>query len=135
MENEINNLPNLIKTNNYYNYVSFIQNYEDTLQKIFKSSNNSNLINDKKIFLWDTNDFDIPVNLFDFEKFGIQINNCENVIVTGPYIRSLLLNNNTENKNNFSIRKEVYLFRFTDVKWKDIINNIDEYEEKDNEYY
>ena len=135
MENEINNLPNLIKTNNYYNYVSFIQNYEDTLQKIFKSSNNSNLINDKKIFLWDTNDFDIPVNPFDFEKFGIQINNCENIIVTGPYIRSLILNNNSENKINFSIRKEVYLFRFTDVKWKDIINNIDEYEEKDNEYY
>lgn len=138
MEKEINDLPNLIKTNNYYNYVSFIQNYEDTLQKIFKSSNNSNLINDKKIFLWNTEDFQIIANSFDFEKFGIHINNlnnCENIIVTGPYIRSLILNNSTENKSNFSIRKEVYLFRYTDIKWKDIIDNIDEYEERDNEYY
>jgi len=36
MESEINDLPNLIKNNNYHNYISYIQNYEDTLQKVFQ---------------------------------------------------------------------------------------------------
>ena len=47
---EIKDLPNLIRTNNYYNHISYIKNYEDTLQKVFKSQNNSNLKNNDKIY-------------------------------------------------------------------------------------
>ena len=50
----------------------------------------------------------------------------------GPYIRNCLVNIEFENnkKMRASIRKEIYLFRYSDIKWKDIIQNIDEYVEK-----
>jgi hypothetical protein len=139
------NLPDLIRTNNYYNSISFIKNYEDTLQKIFKSQNNSNLKNDEKIFLWEINkqvNFDLFENMIDFnyDDFGIYFNeeykNINGIVAIGPYIRNCLVNIEIGDKKkiNASIRKEIYLFRYKDIKWKDLIQNIDEYTEKENEY-
>jgi hypothetical protein len=147
-------LPNLIRTNNYYNYVSFIKNYEDTLEKIFKSPNNSNIKNDEKVYLWEINkekNLDLFPNMMDFyfDEFGIHLNSTANIVVTGPYIRNCLINiynddnisDDGSNKNakkncnnNIMIRREVYLFKYCDTKWKDLIKNIDEYTEKENEY-
>jgi hypothetical protein len=140
-------LPNLIRTNNYYNSISFIKNYEDTLQKIFKSQNNSNLKNDEKIFLWEISkqvNCDLFENMIDFnyDDFGIYFNiideNCDTsgIVAIGPYIRNCLVNIELgdNKKTSASIRKEIYLFRYKDTKWKDLIQNINEYTEKENEY-
>lgn len=136
MEQEISDLPNLIKTNNYSNYISFIENYEDTLQKIFKSSHNSNLTNNNKIFLWDLHETGFFNNLnINLEEFGLYLNRDENIVATGPYIRSLLLNENSDCNQTFSIRKEIYLFKYTDIKWENIVKNIGEYKETENELY
>lgn len=138
MEKEISDLPNLIKTNNYYNYVSFIENYEDTLQKIFKSSHNSTLINNNKIFLWDLQETGLFDNLnINLEDLGLHLKSYEHIVATGPYIRSLLLINNNFQQNNqtFSIRREIYLFKYTDIKWENIVKNINEYKNTENEYY
>jgi hypothetical protein len=139
------NLPDLIRMNNYYNSIYFIKNYEDTLQKIFKSQNNSNLKNDEKIFLWEINkqvNFDLFENMVDFnyEDFGVyfvdEYKNTNGIVAIGPYIRNCLVNIETcdKKKINASIRNEIYLFRYKDTKWKDLIQNIDEYIEKENEY-
>lgn len=130
-------VPNLIRTNNYYNSMSFIKNYEDTLQKMFKSNNNSNLINNNvNIFLWEISDV-VNNDLFPYalklnlEEFSLP--DLENVIISGPYVRNCLVNSNNINGST-NARKELYLYRYCDEKWNDLIPNIDEYVEKTNEY-
>jgi hypothetical protein len=58
------------------------------------------------------------------------------VVITGPYLRSCLVNINFENdkNSNISVRNEVYIFRYRKEKWNDLIENFDDYIEKDNEY-
>jgi hypothetical protein len=129
-------VPNLIRNNNYTS-VSFIKNYEDTLQKLFKSHGNSSLTNEQKIFLWpisqeDNNDLFENLITFSPEEYNVQ-GNLKNVAITGPYIRSCLISDKSTIKNT-NIRKEIYLYRFGTLSWSDLIDNIDEYTEKDNEY-
>lgn len=139
------NLPDLIRTNNYYKSISFTRNYEDTLQKIFKSQNNSNLKNDEKIFLWEINkkiNCDLFENMveFNYDDFGInfaeEYKKLNGIVAIGPYIRNCLINIDIGDKKkiNASIRKEIYLFRYKDIKWKDLIQDINNYTEKENEY-
>lgn len=167
-------LPNLIKTNQYYNLINQIKNYEDTLQKIFLSSKNSQLINDPYVFLWKIKKNEINNDLFvnledlEFEKFdnyndninnnngdnvnnddnGDNVNNVnnistististnellkfkslDNIVLTGPFIRSHI-----NNINSCPIRKEVYIYKYTEQKWKDIIN-LEHYTDNKSEY-
>jgi hypothetical protein len=150
MENncmEIKDLPELIRRNEYYNYISYIENFEDTLQKVLNSKNNSSFKNDDKIFLWPINEYinkDLFKNMinFDYNDFGIKFrneNDISGIVVTGPYIRSCLINinfdeENKDKKTKISIKKSIYLFRYKDCKWGELIENIDEYTESDNEY-
>lgn len=148
---EIKDLPNLIRTNNYYNVSSFIKNYEDTLQKLFKSQNNNNnttnLLKDDKIFLWEINeeknkDLFAKFAQFKPDDFELKINTYDKIMITGPYIRNCLINidnsiketKEKDKKNKLVIRKEIYLYNCGDEKWNDIVDDIDKYMEKDNEY-
>jgi hypothetical protein len=142
------NVPNLIRDKEngcygnsveYGNSISFIKSYEDTLQKIFKSHDNSNLTNNPRIFLWEINqnmNYDLFKNFSDFNPEEYQIPaNLKNVVITGPYIRNCLVNNSLNNLKNIIVRKEIYLYRYGNQTWDQLIDNIDEiYTEKKSEY-
>jgi hypothetical protein len=129
------NVPNLIKTENYYNSVSHIKNYEDMLTKIFKSKNKSSLIYDKYVYLW-KNDNELFPNLQSPNLLDFGLNeNLDNIVITGPYIRSCLLNILDNSDKNIKIRNEVYLYKYDDRNWSDIISDLSEYEENENEFF
>jgi hypothetical protein len=134
-------IPNLIRTNDYYNLISYIKNYEDSLQKIFQSNNKSNLIENDDIYIWPinkniNNDLFENMIIFDYKDFGILIEKTENIVITGPYVRNCLINAlyNNEKSNNLNIRKDVYLYCFEDNNWENLILNFNDYTEKENEY-
>lgn len=145
--NEIKDLPELIRRNDYYNYISYIESFEDTLQKVLNSKNNSNFKNDDKIFLCPINEYinkDLFKNMicFDYNNFGVKFcdeNNISGIVITGPYIRNCLINinfdeENKDKKTKISIRKSIYIYKYKEQKWTEIIENIGEYTESDNEY-
>lgn len=145
--NEIKDLPDLIRKNDYYNYISYIENFEDTLTKVFNSSHNSNFKNNNRIFLWPINEYinkDLFENMieFDYKEFGINFKNeidTSGIVITGPYIRNCLINisfddKNKDRKSKILPRKDIYLSRYTELKWRDLIDNFDEYKERDNDY-
>ena len=134
-------IPNLIRADDYYNSISFIKNYEDTLQKIFQSSKKSNLTECDDIYLWAINkntNNDLFDNMITFvpEDYGLELNNYNNIVITGPYIRNCLINaiDTKDNQDKLSIRGDIYIYKCSDDKWSDIVPNISDYEEKDQEY-
>jgi hypothetical protein len=116
-------IPELIRTNKYYSNISSIINYENSLEKIFSSNVNSQLVSNPYIFLWKinmTDNFDLFPNLkfFSFNDFGINlIDSTVDLVITGPYIRSHI--NYSKNSN---IRKEIYVYKMDSKKWKNIID-------------
>lgn len=126
------NVPNLIKTNQYFQFISLIKNYEDTLQKLFASSKESNIIKDPFVFLWKMQKSDgiFPdmKNNIDLSEFEITFTNLENIVVTGPFIRECFVNS-SENK----VRNEIYIYRFGAEKWEEILD-ISKFTEKKTEY-
>lgn len=126
---------NLIKNNNFHKYLPFIKNYEDTLQKMFKNHNNSYLIKDPYIFLWQI-DKTHNSDLFEFidfnpKDFGLP-DIMENIVVSGPHIRTCLINNMRKNENT-TTRKELYFYCYGDNKWENMVN-LENYIDKENEY-
>lgn len=129
------NLPDLIRTNQYYQLASSIKNYEDTLQKFFSSTKTSSLLEDPFVFLWKVKKDEINNDLFphikhlNLDEFGISFNDAaKDIIVTGPYVRSYF-----NSVQNYPIRKELYIYRYGSTKWKDIID-LDAFTETDAEY-
>jgi hypothetical protein len=146
------NVPELIRTSQYYQYTSVIKNYEDTLTKIFNTNKDSYLTNDPYIYTWkisknaDNNDLFpdiIDFNLNEFWNYDQSMNNSmNNIIITGPHIRSCFMgkymNKSSDDTNccfdkNVNIRNEIYLYKYTDRKWKDILN-LENFTEKKSEY-
>jgi len=126
------NIPELIKSNQYFQYISLVKNYEDTLQKVFNSSKESQILSNPFIYLWklkeDNEMFKIkPLNL---KNFGIEnLQELKNIVITGPYIRSYLVN--TDNKTK--IRDELYIYRINNMDWKELFD-LRIFEDKKNEY-
>ena len=129
------NVPELIRTNKYYNMISTIKNYEDSLQKINDSSKKSNLTENPFIFLWpikkDGANFDLFPNIKDLDlaEFDMELTeSIKELVITGPHVRSHI--NSTQ---NYPIRKEIYIYNYGEHKWKDIIN-LEEFTEHKTEY-
>lgn len=126
-------IPNLVRSNQYFQLTSMISNYEDTIQKIFESSKNSHITNNPIVFLWkinkngDNNDLfpniinlDLTNDIFN-ESFVISMNELlNNVVIMGPYVRSYFMNITETGK--YKIRKEIYLYKIGDIKWDDIVD-------------
>ena len=132
------NVPSLIRSSQYFHMSSFIKNYEDTLQKIFYSSKDSQMIYDPNVFLWrvkkNEDNCDLFPNVRDLELdvFGIILNDItKNIVIMGPYVRSCFVENDESNK--CKIRKEIYLYRFGDDKWSDLID-LSSFDDKKTEY-
>lgn len=130
------NIPELIRTNQYFQYESFIMNYEDTLQKIFVSNKKSKLVDNNFIYLWPiseniNNDIFPKLTNFDISHFDLNIKMPNDVVIMGPYIRNHIINNSDSGKHK--IRNEIYLFRFCNNEWNDIID-LNKFENKKNEF-
>lgn len=136
------NIPQLIRTGQYFHKTSLIKNYEDTLQKIFQSSKNSQMIQIPDIFLWKINnnidDFDNNNDLFEnmnelsLDIFGMSINDIsQNIVISGPYVRSKLVK--TYESSKCKIRNEIYLYRCGNEKWNDLID-LSNFDDKKTEY-
>lgn len=132
------NVPNLIRMDKYYQLVSTIKNYEDTLQKIFSSGKDSSITSDPFTFLWkinkdgDNSDMFPELKNIDLDSFGISLNDfSKNVIIMGPFVRSCLFN--STNDKSAKIRDELYFFKYDEDKWDDIID-LSIFTEKKTEY-
>ena len=95
------NIPDLIKSNEYYQYMSLIKNYEDTLQKVFTSSKDSHILTNPFVFLWKATSDLIFQNIkeLDLKIFGIEeTGSLKNIVISGPYIRSYFVNIDSKTK-------------------------------------
>lgn len=136
---ECDNIPNLIRNDNYYKYISYVKNYEDSIMKIFKSNNYSNIKENNNILLHkinkdENNDLFDKMREFDINEFSfMRIKNLSKIVIIGPYVRNCLINQNFIS-NNIKNREEIYLFKYNDEKWEDIVENINDFVEKPKEY-
>lgn len=121
------NIPNLIKNGQYYQHISTIKNYEDTLQKLLSNNKNTEISNEPYAFIWeiDKNLFpDFKNNLTEIggEVFGETFSNLdERIVITGPLVRSCLINTTSDNKS-VKLINELYLFRCCEENWDDILD-------------
>ena len=103
----------LIKTNEYVNNISTIKNYEDTIHKLFISGNKSTLLLDELICLHKIDDSELfpCLKQFDFTIFEINNHNLlKNVVIMGPYVRSMLIKQIDELSKNIRKRNEIYMY-------------------------
>lgn len=128
------NIPELVRFEKYPRYISLIKSYEDTLQKVFTTIEKSHITQNPLVFLWsiskeDNDDLFEKINMFDCEILNNIIKNKNNLVMCGPYIRSFIIGKNSS-KN---IRKELYLYKYTQDKWSTFVD-IDIFEEKKTEF-
>jgi len=128
-------IPQAIRTNSYISYSS-VKNYEDTLQKLFTATDRererdkkSDLIKDPYIFLWKVEKDGINNDLFpdltniNLDDFGIDIEECKDIVITGPLIRSCI-----SKLDDMPIRQEIYIYKCNDSGWDEIIE-LDNFED------
>lgn len=133
MDNTNFDVPNLIKSNQYFKVLSYIKNYENTLQKLFSSSKDSELIKNPTVFSWKIkpNDELFPnLKEINLDIFGLNKTDLgENIVLTGPFIRSYFMSN----VENDKVRKEIYAYRIGNNAW-DTIVDLKDFKDKKTEY-
>lgn len=126
VENDILNIniPELIRSKQYFQYISVIKNYEDTLQKLLSSK--SSVDESSDLFVWNMSDRE-NANLFpnltdiDLKPFEMEVTeSLDNVVVCGPYIRGCLVKNLDTHTKYAEMRKELYLYKIGEVKWSEL---------------
>jgi hypothetical protein len=118
-----------------------IRNYENSLEKMFSTQLESSLTNSPNIFIQEINSDYLDIfpnqhvpNLESFFLLFNDVNELDNIVVTGPYIRSCLLYNECEKThNNKIIRNEIYVHKLTFKKWKELVD-ITQFENIKGEY-
>jgi hypothetical protein len=139
VENDVLNInvPELIRSKQYFQYVSMIKNVEDTLQKVL--ANKSVVEDEQDLFIWNISSPENS-NLFpnlsniDLAPFEMEFtDSLDNVVVCGPYIRSCLVKNIDDHTKYAEVRKELYLYRMGDVKWSDL-TDLSNFTDKKNEF-
>lgn len=119
------NIPELIKSNQYYQLTSSIKNFEDTLQKLLINGKMSSISNNNYGFIWEIDsqlfpDFKDNLKEIGTEIFGDDFNKLgENIVITGPFVRSCLVN--TSEYSN-KVIKELYFYKCSDENWSEIID-------------
>lgn len=136
------NVPEIIRSSRYDRFAPAIKNYEDTLQKLLLNNKESSMTNNPFVFLWKVDndmfpDFTDNIAPIVTELFGIEEFKTisENIIITGPFVRSCLINSlisSVENKN-VTIIKELYFYRSCAEQWDQIID-VSSFEDKKTEY-
>lgn len=142
------NIPELIKTGQYYQHKSTIKNYEDTLQKLLSNGKNTEITNQPHSFIWKLDkelfpDFNNKILTMGFEIFGEAFEKLgDNIVITGPLVRSCLINTtdvnytdvNSKSKGKIvNLINELYFFRCGDEEWDEIFD-INIFSDKKTEY-
>lgn len=139
VENDILNIniPELIRSKQYFQYISIIKNYEDTLQKLLASK--ETIDDSSDLFVWNMSEKENQ-NLFpnfvdiDLKPFDMEVTeSLDNVVVCGPYIRSCLVRNLDSHTKHAEIRKELYLYKIGEVKWSEL-TDLSNFVDKKGEY-
>lgn len=126
----------MIKTNEYVNKISTVKNYEDTIHKLFISNNKSTLLTDELICLHKIDDSELFIHMreFDFNMFEIANHDLlKNVVIMGPYVRSLLVKQLDDLSKTIKKRNEIYMYLYSDIEWTTIMD-ISEFDNNKNEY-
>lgn len=120
-------LPNIfeiIENNNIENEYSVINELEDTIIDLYEKNSSSGLFKNDFLLLLKLDDDIIKklnmktfkLNLEIFNKNDKIKNNIDKIVITGPYIRSIFV----EDKMN--IKKEIYINCIKDLKYTDLID-------------
>lgn len=140
-ENDISNInvPELIRSKQYFQYVSIIKNLEDTLQKLLSSKSTTYDNTQMNTVVWNMS-LEENANLFpnlsdiNLAPFELEVGeSLDNVVVSGPYIRSCLVKNLDPQMKHAEIRKELYLYKIGQSKWDDL-TDLNNFVEKKAEY-
>lgn len=133
------NIPNLIKSGQYYQNISTVKNYEDTLQKLLSNNKDTLITTEPYAFIWKIDnelfpDFKNSVLELGSELFGESFDSIdERIVITGPFVRSCLINNNNDDNKMVKVIKELYLFRCCEENWDELLD-LTMFEDKKQEY-
>lgn len=136
------NVPNLVRSNQHYQHILTIKNYEDTLYKIFSSQkeNMSLIMKDPFVYLWkiqkdgENNDLFPKLKQLELESFGVfNDDSSKNIIITGPYVRGCFVSEFNDNMKQ-KTRNEIYVYRLNNSLHWDKIVDLKQFEDKKNEY-
>jgi len=123
----MNNVPELVRNGQYYQNITTIKNYENTIQQLFLSTKKSQLADEPYTCLWkithDGENSDLFPNIRPFElntDIFVNKNLSNNIVVTGPLIRHHFIPFMETYQNQ--VRKELYLYIFGNEEWSDIID-------------
>jgi len=118
------NILEIIENNNIENEYSVINELEDTIIDLYEKNSSSGLFKNDFLLLLKLDDDIIEklnmktfkLNLEIFNKNDKIKNNIDKIVITGPYIRSIFV----EDKTN--IKKEIYINCIKDLKYTDLID-------------
>ena len=132
-------IPHLIRTNKYYQYINSIKNYENSIQKLLSKNNSIIDSHHYDCLLWnlsetENNDLFPKIKNFNLEELlssnGINLFSKSDIIVLGPYIRSHL---NYSIEFASKLRTELYFYKCNDKNWEEIID-LSQFIEQDSDY-
>ena len=98
-----------------------IKEMEDTITEIYKKNSDNDILDNLSLLyeVEEKNKYNINLfNKLDLDKFKLEetiLQHKENIVMTGSYIRSVLL----EEYND--IKQEIFISSITDINWKDIL--------------
>jgi hypothetical protein len=116
----------LVETGKIENEYTVLKELEETIIDLYEKNGTSEIFQNELLLLIElekNNKFNIKIhnelNLTDF-KFDKMINdNINNIVLTGPYIRSIFI----DNPNYDEIKKEVFINCINNLDPKSLINN------------
>lgn len=123
----------IIENNNIENEYGVLNEIENTIINLYETKSSSDLFRNDFLLLFKLDDFvsKLNIKLFDINtdflnKFQKIKDNIKNIVVTGPYIRSIFIEDKTH------VKKELYLNCINNLSCNELID--DTFKEI-NEYY
>jgi len=133
------NIEKIINNNKINKDYPNVKEMEDTLTDIY-NKNDDDILEDLSFLLEvpETNNYKITFfkdkfNLDNFKLESVILNNFNNIILTGSYIRSVLV-------NNLHFKNELFITSLVEINWKEILpsnyeESSDMFFKKVNDYY
>lgn len=131
------NIEKIIKNNKISKEYNVIKDMEDKLLDIYQKNNDTDFLEENKMgLLYEIENEkysikfykDIQEILSEFKLDENILKSLENFVFTGSAIRTVL-------SPKESYRRELFIHPINNINWKNIIKNIDSYEQLDNVYF
>lgn len=130
MDPNIIDTPKLIRDEKISDEETSIKQLEDMLSNLLNSDRKSKFIENPFVFLWNTselNDIIISIKKINFDDFELNVSDFENLLITGPIIRSIF------RTDDLKIRNEITL-EWVGEAYNNKLNNFKKFKEYDNKY-